>query len=216
MKKTILLLLLSIVISGFSQSSPTTPSTTNTVTSINCSELTKLNKTISKIDSTLLQKEINEKQKAVKAQNCTDKKLSFYQKLLIMMPVLFFIALLIFVLKASDKMGFNFKQAFYCEEPETKTTSAPTPENPNATITTTVLDGNGNPLYYLSSSRLIAFLSALTTLIIVVCIMCYYAYCMMKCIPLPELNKILEIFLGLGLGIIPYGINRLTAPTKTT
>lgn len=214
MKKTFYLIFLFIVCLGFSQSNPSTnPNPTPTV---NCSELSKLNKSVHKIDSVLTEKSKTEKQNETNKQNCANIELSFYQKLLIMMPVLFFIALLFIVLRTGEKVGFNFKQAFYCEEPETKIESAATEANPTATITTTILDANGNPVYYLSSSRLIAFLSALTTLLIVVCVMCYYAYCMMKCNQMPDLKHLLELFLGLGLGIIPYGINRLTAPVKTS
>jgi hypothetical protein len=214
MKKTILLIFLFIMFLGFSQTNPSTSS--NPLATVNCTELTKISKSLTKIDSALTQKCNTEKQNEINKQNCTNKELTFYQKLLVMMPVLFFIALLFIVLKTGEKVGFNFKQAFYCEEPETKIESAATDANPSATITTTVVDINGNPIYYLSSSRLIAFLSALTTLIIVVCIMCYYAFCMMKCHEMPDLKHLMELFLALGLGIIPYGINRLTAPVKTS
>lgn len=134
---------------------------------------------------------------------------------LVWMPVILFLIVLIIVLWTTRRGGYRISQAFYENDPEEITVPAPTPTDPNATLKKTVLDANGRPVYQPSTSRLIAFLSALTTLIIVICFISYYAYCMIRCKELPAFEDLFNVVLALGLGIVPYGVNKVTAAMNT-
>jgi hypothetical protein len=51
-------------------------------------------------------------------------------------------------------------------------------------------------------------------LAVIVCFISYYGYCMLKHQDLPVFENLFEIIFGLGLGIIPYGFNRITETSK--
>jgi len=134
---------------------------------------------------------------------------------LVWMPVILFVAALLIVLWITRRSGYRISEAFYENDPEEITVPAPTATDPNATIKKTVLDANGQPVYKPSTSRLIAFLSGLTTLIIVVCFISYYAYCMIRCKDLPAFEELFNVVLALGLGVVPYSVNKVTNAAKT-
>ncbi len=135
-------------------------------------------------------------------------------KLLILLPIfLFFLCLLITFLFAK-RSKVDFKQAFLCEDPEEITKQSGSQSNLAETVKVTLLDNQGNPVYMPSVSRIIAFLSSLTTLAVIVCFVSYNAYCMVTKQPLPDFKNLYEIILGLGLGVVPYGFNKITTTAK--
>lgn len=139
------------------------------------------------------------------------KRIARLRYLLVLLPCILFILLVYLTLRKVESAGFNFKQAFYNDEAEEVVKQAPTPTDPNATIKITLLDKHQQPVYYPSTSRIIAFLSGLTTLIVVVCFMSYYAYCMVTSRVMPSFEALTNLIFGLGLGVLPYGASRLTA-----
>lgn len=145
-----------------------------------------------------------------------DKVLSRPQKVLITLPViLFFLCLIITFL--FPKNGFDFRKSFYSEEPQQKTIQTDPVNNPKDTVTITLLEKDtGMPIYKLSVSRIIAFISSLTTLSVIVCFISYYAYCMLREQVLPDFKNLFEVIVGLGLGILPYGFSKLTSTAKST
>lgn len=144
-------------------------------------------------------------------KDCCQKTLGSLEKFYIVLPFFSFLLLVFIVLLSARKAGFNFKQAFYCDDPEEKTEQSPV--DPNITIRTTIMK-DGEPMYYPSTSKLIAFLTGLTTLIVIISFITYYAYCMMNCRTLPEFKTLFEVLMALGLGIIPYGISKVTNAGK--
>ena len=59
-----------------------------------------------------------------------------------------------------------------------------------------------------STSRLLAFITGVTAILIAICLVSYYAYAIFAgCGNEPQLNALWKILMGLGIGIIPYGIN---------
>ncbi|HXU28844.1 MAG TPA: hypothetical protein VN698_16560 [Bacteroidia bacterium] len=143
---------------------------------------------------------------------CKDgcKALETWQHCLVLLPCVLFIVLVFLTLRKMQSAGFSFKQAFYNDEPEDKIIQAPTTDNPNATVKITLLNKNGEPIYYPSISRIIAFLSGLTTLIVVVSFMSYYAYCMFAGFTeMPKFEGLSNLIMGLGLGVLPYSVNRV-------
>ncbi len=135
---------------------------------------------------------------------------------LVWMPVILFIVVLFVVWWTTRRSGYRFTQALYENDPEEIVVHAPTDTDPNATLKKTVLDAKGQPVYQPSTSRLIALLSALTTLIIVVCFISYYAYCMIRCKELPDFEALFNVVLALGLGVVPYSVNKVTAAAKAS
>ena len=68
-----------------------------------------------------------------------------------------------------------------------------------------------------STSRLIAFLTGLTAILIAVCIITYHAYfTLAECEGDPGLESLWTILAGLGIGIIPYGVNVWRGNKKET
>ena len=63
-----------------------------------------------------------------------------------------------------------------------------------------------------SASRLILFLSGVTSLILGVCITTYYFYMTIYCIDCSsnlDLTEFTNVILALGIGVIPYSVNQV-------
>jgi hypothetical protein len=150
------------------------------------------------------------------AQNeAPEKGLSKQQKGIIMLPVALFLICLFITFLFARKKDFNFRKSFYSDDPQQITIQTDPLNNPKDTISITLLV-NGLPVYRPSVSRIIAFISSLTTLAVIVCFISYYGYCMLKHQALPVFENLFEIIFGLGLGILPYGFNRITETNKAT
>ena len=155
------------------------------------------------------------KQSQESKENTTvEKALTPPQKFLVLLPVLLFFLCLFITFLFAKKSKVDFRKAFYCEEPEEITKLSGSQTNPAETVKVTLLDDKGMSVYMPSVSRIIVFLSGLTTLAVVVCFVSYNAYCMIKGQPLPDFKNLFEIITGLGLGVVPYGFNKLTSTTK--
>lgn len=144
----------------------------------------------------------------------TEKVLTRPQKALILLPVILFFLCLFITFLFAKKSGVDFRQAFYNEAPVEITKQTGSQTNTAETIQVTALDEQGKPIFRPSVSRIIVFLSGLTTLAVVVCFVSYNAYCMIRGIVLPDFKNLFEIIVGLGLGVVPYGFNKITATTK--
>jgi hypothetical protein len=142
-----------------------------------------------------------------------EKALSTQQKFIIMLPVALFFMCLFITFLFARKYDFNFRKSFYSDDAQQITIQTDPINNPKDTVSITLLV-NGLPLYRPSVSRIIAFISSLTTLAVIVCFISYYGYCMLKHQDLPVFENLFEIIFGLGLGIIPYGFNRITETSK--
>lgn len=59
-----------------------------------------------------------------------------------------------------------------------------------------------------SVSRLLAFLTGIAAIIVAICLVSYYGYSMVTgCTNEKQFEAIWKILMGLGIGVIPYGIN---------
>lgn len=66
-----------------------------------------------------------------------------------------------------------------------------------------------------STSRLIAFLTGVTAIIIAICLLSYYAYfTIAECSGTPKFEDMWKILMGLGIGVVPYGVNVWRGNTK--
>lgn len=168
-------------------------------------QITKTNETVAKVNESLKKMtEENTKKEVV---------LSKPQKVLVILPILLFFMCLLITFLFAKRSKVDFKQALFCDEPEEVTKLSGSQTNPTETVKVSLLDKDGNLVYMPSVSRIIAFLSSLTTLAVIVCFVSYNAYCMLTKQNLPDFKNLFEIIAGLGLGIVPYGFNKITATT---
>lgn len=156
--------------------------------------------------------------------NCREKDLLPFQKALVMLPVVLAVLFFLCVFRVLKRAGYKLADAL--SENDTMTTTVPAPVNApnlpgqiannapnvlvpaanNAPQTQTTQTGPGNR----SSSRLVLFLSGFTAIIIAVCITTYYLYHYLYCGQAPDLDGLTSIILTLGIGVIPYAVNRAT------
>jgi hypothetical protein len=61
-----------------------------------------------------------------------------------------------------------------------------------------------NPILNRSSSRLIAFLSSLSAVILAICLFSYYMYFAIKGLTPPDFEKLWTILAAIGIGVVPY------------
>ena len=202
----ILIMALFIGLSNVAQTLPTVGTTTP-----NAEEVKALTAKIDQMQTDLKKAGIPPEEKKV----APEKALTIQQKLIILLPVALFVMCLFITFLFAKKYEFNFRQSFYAHEAEQITIQSDPENNPEKTVTITLLKDD-MPVFRPSVSRIIAFVSSLTTLAVIVCFISYYGYCMLKHQPLPVFENLFEIIFGLGLGILPYGFNRVTETSKTT
>lgn len=66
-----------------------------------------------------------------------------------------------------------------------------------------------------SSSRLAMVLAGLVAITVSVCASCYYFYIYLKTGKAPDLDGLFNILLSLGIGVVPYGVNKISEAFKT-
>jgi hypothetical protein len=134
---------------------------------------------------------------------CMNKKMSNMHWIITLMPILLsFVAIWYFMDKLKSK-SFNFAEALSgrgMEKVEKADGSTSNEAKPIA-----------------STSRLMAFITGITAIIIALCLTCYYGYHQIaECTNKLEFEGLWKILLGLGIGIIPYGINIWGGNSKET
>ncbi|CAA9340398.1 MAG: hypothetical protein AVDCRST_MAG56-7842 [uncultured Cytophagales bacterium] len=155
---------------------------------------------------------------------CREKDLLPFQKGLVVLPVVLAVLFFLLVFRVLKRAGYKLADAL--SENDTMTTTVPAPANPlnppgqaannapnvlvlaasNTPQTQTMQTGPGNR----SASRLVLFLSGFTAIIIAVCITTYYLYYYLYCGQAPDLDGLTSIILTLGIGVIPYAVNKAT------
>lgn len=113
----------------------------------------------------------------------------------ILMPVFLAFIFLFWLMRRLVKDKFNFGEAISGKPIEIATlnkSGAPTTEN------------KALP----STSRLLAFMTGISAIIIALSLTSYYAYYeIAECSRVMEFSGLWKILIGLGIGVIPYGIN---------
>jgi ATP-dependent Zn protease len=124
-------------------------------------------------------------------------KPDFIQWLLILLPVILFILLLWYFLRWLKKDNYKIADALSVDMSDEQVeqlqrTSLATGEAPQ------------QPVLKRSSSRLIAFFSGLSAVIIAICITSYYMYFAIKGLAVPKFEELWPILASLGIGVVPY------------
>jgi hypothetical protein len=65
-----------------------------------------------------------------------------------------------------------------------------------------------------STSRIIAFFSGMAAIVISLAATSYFFYMFLKTGKAPEIDKLFDILLGLGIGVIPYSFNKMADAIK--
>ncbi len=139
---------------------------------------------------------------------CVDcgRHISWKQTLVIGMPViLFIIALCLIAIKLKNE-GYQLKNAL---EDEPIITDVPNPSY-NATTNPTVPATIKEKECTQSTSRLIAFLSGICALIVAISTVTYYFYMYFRTGQEPNIDKLYDILLALGIGVTPYAFNKVS------
>lgn len=144
------------------------------------------------------------------ACSCRDKDLLPFQKGLVLLPVGLSVLFLLLVYGGLKRAGYKLADALSENDAVTTTVTAnaPNPAGADAASTqqtqrTQTVPGNR------SASRLVLFLSGITAIIISVCITTYYLYYYLCCGKAPDMDGLINVLLTLGIGVIPYAINKV-------
>ncbi len=142
-------------------------------------------------------------------------KLGFLQWLIVWMPVLLFLFLFLFFLTRLRKEGFLLADALSSCVPIEVANIGPAV---NGIITISAPADSANPplpndmMLLRSSSRLIAFMSGLTAIVISITLMTFYFYDVLSGTNTSQttyLDSVWKIIVGLGIGVLPYGFNMI-------
>lgn len=156
-----------------------------------------------------------------KTGDVKDKEVSVMEWLLVFSPMLIF---LIISLSIRNKLkGFGLKEALQDGDQAKKTIINPeyTTANLQALATNPAMTSLLTPtieisdgVYPKSSSRYIALITSTLTWTISLCLTSYFIYAYIKTGKAPELNKLTDIVLTLGIGVVPYVFNKVSESIK--
>lgn len=133
-------------------------------------------------------------------KTCNPGKVNKEEWILVLLPTIFFLLLFYYFMGWLKKDNFKISEALSSCDPLTLTQQ--TKDN-DGTVTGTA----ATQVLPKSSSRLIAFLTAVTAMVIAICLTTYYIFITLADCPNPDLDGLWKIIASLGIGIIPYGAN---------
>lgn len=138
-------------------------------------------------------------------KDCNSCELSWLEKLLVILPAVLFLCLAFYFLRWLKRENFKLGDALGSDVPTsfspgiTTITDTTNPGDPPKEIPTEV------PNYPKSSSRLIAFLTAISAIVIALSLITYYAYgYITQKGGMTNLDELWKIIAGLGIGVVPY------------
>jgi hypothetical protein len=213
MKSTLKLTLIVFLLftSFFSSAEPQSPDQKLQTLS---SEVQQIKKDIGNVKSNIDAIENKVPEKKTICPECCGKTLGWIEWTFILLPAIILLITMLGVQRMLKRSDFKLSDALTADEPEEKKTiSRDAATNNIIQNTTETILVDGKPIYSKSTSRLIVFLSGLATIVISVYLVCYHAYFSIKGCAAPDFKNLTEIILSLGLGLVPYAINKITAPT---
>jgi hypothetical protein len=134
--------------------------------------------------------------------------------ILVYLPVILFVILLFYFMGWLKKDGFKLAEALSIDPTDQQALDVQTASLNQAPPA--MAAGNPapslppQPVVKRSSSRLAAFLSALTAVIISICITAYYAYFTIIKGTAPDFQSLWPILASLGIGVIPYATKAIS------
>lgn len=140
--------------------------------------------------------------------------ISFWQWILVFLPVILFSFVLFYTLKRLKTEHYSLSEMLSDNEPSEIDVDNPLARNADGTPVA------GQPAFIKksvlvrSTSRMAAFISSICAVAIGTCSTSYYFYMYLKTAQAPNLDSLYDILLGLGIGVVPYAINKLAAAFK--
>lgn len=160
-----------------------------------------------KVSTDTTGKALAESKKAADCKTCKTDKVQGLSWLLVFLPTLLFVGLLYYFTAWLKKDRYKLAEALSsCDKVALVTQTNDAQGNLTGSQSTEQLPR--------SSSRLIAFLTGITAMIIGVCLTTYYIYCTLADCPNPELDGLWKVIAALGIGVVPYGANMLKESRK--
>ncbi len=117
--------------------------------------------------------------------------------LYVLLPVILFIFFGLYFIRWLKRDGYKLADALSGDLTTEQLNTLQTAVNNNPVFT-------ANPVLNRSSSRLIAFLSSLSAVIMAICLFSYYMYFVIKGLNPPEFEKLWTILAAIGIGVVPY------------
>jgi hypothetical protein len=136
--------------------------------------------------------------------NCKDP-LTIQQILVVFAPIILFLAAVCYSVLRLKKKNFYLADALTEKDPNLITVQNPRYDPSNPATASTINISN----YPKSSSRVIAFFSGMAAIIIAVCSVSYFFYMYIRTGDAPNLDKLFDILLALGIGVTPYAVNKI-------
>lgn len=135
---------------------------------------------------------------------CRHCEINLIEKLLVVLPAALFLCLAFYFLRWLKREKFKLGDALGSDVPAsfvTNRTTTTDAANPGLTAVVETTEPN----YPKSASRLIAFLTAISAIVIALSLITYYAYGYMTQIgDMKNLDELWKIIAGLGIGVVPY------------
>lgn len=118
-------------------------------------------------------------------------------------PFILYFLLLFIVFKSFKNNSYSIGDALK-DDAEPASVITETKSGETTPTTTTIYQAKGQN----SASRLIAFLTGITTLTLVTCLTSYWIYKGFTSNDPVDFSKLTTLFVALGVGVIPYGFNK--------
>ncbi len=202
---------------------------------LNKVQFDSISQRVIRIDSTVKKMAVSDttkaKQSDTKCITCRDTPPKDLDWLLIFLPAIIFLALFIFLFSTGLK-GFNLKEAMSeSEYPKiirvndkyTATDLATVKDVPNLeellppTVEVSdipaVAAGDlpaSPPPPHASISRYIAFITSMLSLVVALCISCFFIYSYIRTGCAPDISGISTVLIALGIGVMPYAFNKIS------
>jgi hypothetical protein len=135
---------------------------------------------------------------------CRSCEINWVEKLLVVLPAALFLCLAFYFLRWLKREKFKLGDALGSDVPDSFITNRTTTTDAANPALTTVVETT-EPNYSKSSSRLIAFLTAISAIVIALSLITYYAYgYITQNGDMQNLDELWKIIAGLGIGVVPY------------
>lgn len=138
--------------------------------------------------------------KKEECKTCHTDKVKGIQWVLVFLPTIFFLVLFYYFMTWLKRDGFKLADALSSCEP--LTLSQQTKDDDGKLTNTT-----SSQVLPRSASRIIAFLTGITAMVIGLCLITYYIFITLADCPSLNLDDLWKVIASLGIGIIPYGAN---------
>jgi flagellar biogenesis protein FliO len=138
------------------------------------------------------------------------KELNALQQFLVLLPLLLFCLFVWWLLVKLKREGFRLSDALSGDNPVKVEIPNPSkdPDVVNAQPFITITQ------FPKSTSRLVAFMSGIISIVLAVCLICFFIFSFLRTGTVPDLSQLMNVFLPLGIGSIPYAVKQFSGKSN--